>query len=198
MLRIRLKFTACLIYLFGISVAIGCGGRRELSVTLDDYAAVHESARSGLPIAVQFEELFAGETDHFITHFGLTRNRGAEELKWNSLALFGGRYNLQMEIPVLVDYDSKRVTRAGNPVFGLREYTHVGDDAGLISSNSRTLAIFGEAEWKKIYKSGGDFSVIGVKINRGAPLPGFEKLVQAATRPLVPVTLLSEDRKNGL
>jgi hypothetical protein len=182
-------------YLIGVIflLTIGCENGRRTNSQLAFYLETHESAATGLPIAVEFEELFPGQTDHFITHLALYRRSGSEELNWNSVAIFGGRYNLQMEIPVTVDYDNRTVNRSGKPAFGLREYTLVENNAGQISSNSRTLAIFGEAEWNQFYTSDGDFSVFGVKLNRDVPLPGFEKIVQAARAPLLSPRFKMED-----
>jgi hypothetical protein len=150
------------------------------------YVATHESAITRLPIAVQFEELFPGKTDHFITHYGFS---GEATNLWNSEAYFNGRYSLTMQIPVTVDYRHNTITPAGDPVYYLEEITQY--DGGLARYGG-LHARFGNDEWENLYNSHGDFAVIGLAVKSDAPIPNFEKLVDAVRAPLIPISLLNK------
>src|SRR5262249_13457368 len=126
--------------------------------TIEDYVPTCESAATRLPIAVEFEKLFPNETDHFITHYGFNRNGGDRTNTWNSEAHFYGRYQLTMQIEVVVDYKSNTVTRAGEPEFFLCEHYQI--DGTDLSSRVREISRFGEPEWRKLVNSNGDFTAI--------------------------------------
>jgi hypothetical protein len=83
------------------------------ATSLEEYTAACKSAATRLPVAVEFEELFPGKTDHFITHFGFNRHGGDKTNTWNSEAYFSGRYSLTMQIEVKVDYWANTISRAG-------------------------------------------------------------------------------------
>ena len=91
--------------------------------TIDDYFATHHSAKTRLPVAVEFESLFPGETDHFVTQYGFNRYVGDRTNTWNSEAYFAGRYSLTMQVEVVVDYKDNSVMRAGTPKFYLERLT---------------------------------------------------------------------------
>lgn len=157
----------------------------------NDYLATVESAATRLPIAVEFEELFPGQTDHFITHYGFNRYGGDRTNTWNSQAHFADRYSLTMQVEVVVDYENNTVTPAGEPKFYVIEYYEIDDKGdGGYSGSTRSAGIFGEDEWRKIYDSGGNFSVIGVNIDQDTPVPNFGPLVKAWRRSRIPVSLL--------
>ena len=156
--------------------------------TMQEYVATHRSAIQGLPIAVEFERIFPGKTDHFITH---AFNRPAPEPPmniWNSEAHFGGRYCLTMQVEVRVDYENQKITRAGDPTFYLVENYDLKPD---LSYSGRGVATFTEAEWRKVYESGGDFSAIGVELEDRDPEAFWDQMVNAVRQRQVPITLLN-------
>lgn len=154
----------------------------------NDYLATCKSAATRLPIAVEFEELFPGQTDHFITHYGFNRHGGDPTNTWNSEAYFAGRYSLTMQVEVVVDYENNTVTPAGEPTFYLLEITSFN---GRNAKYQGAQESFGLKEWQKIYDDGGEFSAVGLKIQKNAPIPNFDQLVEMVRRPRIPrVTLL--------
>lgn len=167
------------------------------SSSLADYLATVESAATRLPVAVEFEELFPGQTDHFITHYGLNRHGGDRTNTWNSEAYFDGRYSLTMQVEVVVDYENNTVTPAGEPKFYLIEYRRVKDNRdGTYNASSGEGAIFGEKEWREIYRNGGDFSVVDLPIRQDDPIPNMTGFVEGMRRPRIPVISLL-DKKPG-
>jgi hypothetical protein len=154
---------------------------------MESYLATHRSAATKLPIAVHFETLFPGQTDHFITHFGFNRWGGDRTNIWNSEAYFAGRYSLTMQIPVIVDYKKETITPAGDPTFYLKEITRCDGTAAWYTGGIQKT--FGKDEWQTIYESDGDFSAIGVNIQRNAPVQNFDAFAQAIRSPRIPVTL---------
>jgi len=156
---------------------------------MEDYLATHRSAATRLPIAVEFEKLFPGHTDHFISQYGFNRNGGDRTNTWNSEAYFDGRYALTMQTEVVVDYQNHTVKSSGESPFYLVEHYFICPD---LSSREREVAKFGKAEWEKLYASGGDFSVIGVHIVKDQPVANFDAMAQTWRRPRIPVTLLDE------
>ena len=173
------------VFMFGVFLVLTI--LRQNGWTMDDYLATHRSAATRLPIAVEFEKLFPGQTDHFITQYGFNRYGGDRTNTWNSEAYFGGRYSLTMQVEVTVDYAKRTITLAGEPVFYLEEITRVD---GTSASYGGLHARFGEKEWSKAYQAGGNFSLIGLKLDTRSPVPHFNDFVNAMRRPRIPVTLL--------
>ena len=159
-----------------------------------NYVAAIRSGFVTIPYALQIEELF-GEADHFITHYGSSEPTHT----WNTETFIAGRYRLSMEIEVQLDRNARRVEKiVGNPTFYLFEIRKVLDDNGQIgcSYNSSKQLIFGLAEWKKIYESGGDFSTIGYTLRRDDPVENIEQYIAAVREPRIRVRPL-KDKKGG-
>jgi hypothetical protein len=161
----------------------GCG-----SSSMKDYERIHRSASSVLPAAVEMEEMY-GSADHFITHFGL---KSQKTNTWNTEVFFGDRYELTMQVEVLVHYDDARIEVIGDPHFYLREVERVDvSDDGRVSGSYSGGAKFSNAEWKKVYEAHGDFAVIGIKLNP-EPVENFDKNVAAVRTPRIPIRLIEK------
>jgi hypothetical protein len=150
-----------------------------------EYEETILSARSALPIAVEIEKLF-GSADHFITHYGF----GDVTNIWNSEVHFGGRYRLTMQVEVKIDYRSNTITAVDEPRFFLVEYIEVvplrdGRHEGRLGDTVR----FSSREWEELYRSNGDFSVIGVELNNNEVL-NFWNHVKNVRRDRIQVSLL--------
>lgn len=175
--------------LFILAGCLSMFGCRPIT-THSDYIQIHESARTALPLAVQIEELF-GDADHFITHFGFDRKPKV----WNTEVYFGGRYSLTMQVDVAIDYSANTLKQVGTPTFYLVEYTEVETSpTGGLGASSREPKggrIFSAAKWKKVFKSDGDFSKIGITILKD-PVPRFDEFVAAKRRPRRPISLVDE------
>ena len=122
--------------------------------------------------AAEMEELF-DDCRHYI---GSERDLGST---WNATAYFGERYVLEMRVPV--DIKSKTSgSMIGEPKFYLLEIESVSisPSGGISASFSREIK-FDEADWKKVYDSGGDISSIGFTLN-STPVPNFQDYADAA------------------
>lgn len=122
--------------------------------------------------AMEMKELFA-DCRHFVTY-------GASDVPlFNSVAYFGDRYELTMQVPVEIrSRSSGKMT--GEPQFLLQEVHSVSPSGRVITSFSRSVT-FGTAEWRKVCESGGDFNAIGFKVDPTA-VPNFKRYA-AAGRP---------------
>jgi len=164
----------------------GCAGSAG---GMGGYKATVRSARDALPVAREMEEVFH-EVDHFITHYGF----GKQPLVWNTEAHFGGRYILTMQVPVNIDYGARTVKQSGSPKFYLVEVTKVdrlSDGRFMASTDGGAGMEFTEHEWKEVYESNGDLSVLGITVNE-EELPNFKDYVAAVREPRVPVSLLND------
>ena len=108
--------------------------------------------------AAEMGELFE-DCRHYIVYTG----RGSVST-WNTTAFFGGRYELTMQVPV--DIKSKNSgSMIGDPKFYLHEVDSISiSPSGQVGASFSEDFRFDEAQWKKVYESGGDFSSIGFTI----------------------------------
>jgi hypothetical protein len=142
---------------------------------LDERKAV-KSGYSKIPQAKQIDELI-GEADHFISGYKNTD----PGLEWCTDVYFAGRYELGMRVDVEVNRSSEVTKVIGEPKFYLSEVARVdvgpGDGVSVAYQPSGHRE-FGAADWEKVVKAKGDFSVIGIKLNRSSPVPNFDKYVK--------------------
>ena len=94
----------------------------------------------------------------------------------NSVAYFGGRYQLTMQVPVSIESATKGAATAP-PRFLLYEvksftFHPTGEVSGIRYSDQRG---FGRAEWDRFVASGGDLTVLGLD-PKAPPLPDFDRL----------------------
>lgn len=162
-----LAFSLASVLFIACVIAQGLGNRHHQS-----FAA---NGLSQITPARQMDELY-DDCRRYITYDGNFRP------EFNSVAYFGGRYELTMQVPVEIKSASSG-SMIGEPRFHLHEVSDVsvsptGEGAG--ASFSRDFK-FGLPEWEKVYQAKGDFSVIGFTINP-TPVPDFEKYT-AAERP---------------
>lgn len=116
--------------------------------------------------ARQMDELF-NDCRHYVTF-------GQNNLTlFNSVAYFGDRYELTMQIPI--DINSKYSGSAiGEPQFYLNEIREI-----TISSKGKTEATFsrnlnfGSTKWAQLYNADGDFGEIGFTVNPES-IPNFK------------------------
>ena len=107
--------------------------------------------------AMEMDQLFA-DCRHFVTY------APNDVALFNSVAYFGDRYELTMQVPV--DIQSKSLgTMIGKPLFYLNEVVSVSvsPSAQVGASFSRNLN-FGATKWQQVYDSGGDFSTIAFNV----------------------------------
>lgn len=120
----------------------------------------------------QFDQLF-GNRYHFITYYGIWGGSPS----WNSKAAIHDRYVLTLQFPIKISVTGAAITQTGPPTFYLYEITQVtrlGD--GRVESQSTGIAgQFGAKEWDKVVAAGGDFGVIGFKLDKDRPVDGFKE-----------------------
>ena len=129
---------------------------------------------SQIKSAMEMNHLFE-DCRHFITY-------GPNDVAlFNSVAYFGDRYELTMQVPV--DIQSKSLgNMIGKPLFYLNEVGSVSvSPSGQVGASFSRNLNFGAAKWQQVYDSGGDFSSIGFNVNT-TPVPNFQKYA-AACRP---------------
>jgi hypothetical protein len=127
--------------------------------------------------ALQMDRLYK-DCRRYITYRG---DRGHSVSTWNSVAYFGGRYVLRMQVPVAIESSTKG-HMIGEPKFHLSEVSSVEvtptGQFGVGARFSRNFN-FGLAEWETVVKAHGDFAAIGFMINT-SPVKGFDAYAKAS------------------
>lgn len=97
----------------------------------------------------------------------------------NTVAYFGDRYELTMQVPVKIHSKESGET-IGEPKFYLNQISNVSvSPSGQVTASFSGGLEFGPNEWKQVYESNGDFSKIGFNIN-SAGVPNFKKYTDAS------------------
>ncbi len=180
-LRSMHGLAAAALFAVGLFGTMGCGG------TPAGGLLVVEAARSGfdrpraiqhgrehLKVVKQIESL-PGPCTHVLTGPN-GRHADGVECGWVAVAYFGGRYQLEMSMPVIVDRSTSTITRSlAEPKFQLLEMRKI--DGPSISYGGPAQREISLAEWEQVAAAGGDFSVVGITLSKLPPLPGYEELV---------------------
>ncbi len=134
-----------------------------------DFAA---NAVSQISPAVQMDELF-NDCRHYITY-------GPNNVPlFNSVAYFGDRYELTMQVPVDIKSESSG-SMIGEPQFYLNEIRAITVSAtGQVGASFSRNLDFGSAEWTQVYNAIGDFRKIGFTINPTG-VPNFRQYTDAS------------------
>jgi len=124
--------------------------------------------------ASQMDELF-DDCRHFITY-------GPNDVPlFNSVAYFGDRYKLTMQVPVNIESEFLG-SITGEPKFYLNEISKISiSPSGQVGASFSRNLDFGSAEWKQVYNANGDFGKIGFVLDPTA-VPNFKKYTDV-TRP---------------
>ncbi len=97
---------------------------------------------------------------------------------FTSVAYFGDRYTLTMEVAVDI-HSSSSGTMTGKPQFYLNEVNKVTVyPSGQVGASFSRNLNFGKAKWQTVYEAGGDFSTIGFKVNKTS-VTDFQKYASA-------------------
>ncbi len=175
-----LRLMGPLVMLTFVCIAAGCGSNDVAARPKDLtwYAPAVKSGFRRIPASLQIEELL-GEADHFISYYP----RDGRRQTWNSEVYFLGKYELTMQVEIQLSDDFRTVTGlTGELQFYLREVQFVefyGDIPGAQFSNEWK---FGKDDWEKLVAAKGDFSVIGIKLQEGQPVDGFDAYAKAASK----------------
>ena len=117
--------------------------------------------------------LFPGSL-HFISYYTGTHGNPI----WNSKAGLYGHYILTMQMPITLEgWGRDRIGSHDSPTFFLVEVQSILPfPNGQTSINcGDTQITFGLSEWEKLVESGGDLSVLGVKVKKDEKIPGFDE-----------------------
>ena len=124
--------------------------------------------------AAQMDLLYP-DCRHYITYSGR-----AGVSTWNAVAFFGGRYELTMQVPVVIE--SKTTGKiAGEPHFHLLEVEKVSFSvSGSVGASFSKEFRFGIEEWRTVVRSKGDFGSIGFHVSTEPPVAGFDAYAKAS------------------
>ena len=115
-------------------------------------------------------------TDHFIGQYSWD---ATGPVLWNTQVLFGGRYHLTYQVPVMADYTNCVILAIkGTPGFSIVE---ISKTDGTMSSSERGWEL-NEAQWEKLVAAKGDFSVLGIQLNTNEAVPNWDSYIKAARK----------------
>ncbi|MCE9547467.1 MAG: hypothetical protein K8T25_18500 [Planctomycetia bacterium] len=152
---------------------------------MSDYLAIHKDGITKLPVADQMNAQFS-QVDHFITHFGFDE----QPLTWNTKAYIDGRFVLNYQIPVVVNYSARTVTPQGTAKFQLLavKKIRVLPDGRCDTEYETDLGgDFGEVEWNAFVHSGFDLTSLGIPRAEIHPMPHFDEYVRGWRKDVVPI-----------
>lgn len=145
---------------------ISCRGDGDIN----EYKAVLIDGRKRIPWVEFIEKRFSVQNvDNFITHFGFDNS----PKEWHTVVYFNDRYRMQITQKVSIDYrDDKILELIGDLDFVINEVLEI-DQKDLTASYGAQVK-GGAAEWKKFVESGGDVSVLPMRIETHKPVSHFE------------------------
>lgn len=150
---------------------------------LECYDRVVSQGVDTLILPKEVEKLFgATNVDHFISNFG-SKTRSPI---WKSVTYFAGRYELALEVPIVVDYDKCKLIGASNSAMvQINEVTKVDiSKSGIAEATMKGQWLLNENEWKWLVKNNGNWSVVKVPIMTNAPVNGFDEYVRQGREPI--------------
>jgi hypothetical protein len=159
---------------------------------VNDYKDTVRDGIKFVPHVQEIKQMFPNApTDHFITQYGFDKN---VPVTWNTVVYFYGRYELDYQVDVIVDYKNNKISKVdGIPAFLLLEVATVakptpgGAVGSTYKSTDQASHVFGEEQWDKIVAAKGDFSVIGIHLITNSPIPGFDDYVHAGRKDRIQV-----------
>jgi hypothetical protein len=161
------------------------------------YTRMLEYRRTTIPQLPEFERLFPNylcDMEHTISKFIFDPNNKRDNIaylepnspvRWCLTAGLHKRYLLVMEIDLIfaeVDPETEEIISPGShdePVFSLWEVIFVEVPLKLFgerypSTSARKIKTLTAGEWMKLVQADGDFSVLGIELNKDDPIPNFE------------------------
>ena len=126
----------------------------------------------------EVEKLFgAVNVDHLISKFD---SKGKIPV-WHSVAYFGGRYQLLLQIPIWFDHhdcDTDTLGGLNSAMIQINEIADVsvGKD-GVATAKLGNHWVLGPGGWEALVKNNGQWSVVNLPIVTNSPVAGFETYV---------------------
>jgi hypothetical protein len=141
---------------------------------MDDYKDTVRDGIKTVPHVQEIIKMFPNEpTDHFITQYGFDKHA---PVQWNTVVYFYGRYEMDYQVDVIVDYKNNRISKIeGIPIFRLMEVAPNHPVVGTFTSGQTIY----EKDWEKTIAAKGDFSVIGIHLITNSPVAGFDDFVHS-------------------
>lgn len=96
---------------------------------------------------------------------------------FNSVAYFGGRYVLTMQVPISIQ-SSTSGSMSGTPLFVLNEVSVVSVPPEQVGARFSRSFTFDAEQWQKVYAAHGDFRSVGFDVDTTA-VPNFQKYSDA-------------------
>ena len=155
----------------------------ELEAVLDQergnihYSPFLSQGRRAIPEIVEFERLFPNYKQ--ASYSGEPECQG--DNRWEFAAGLYGRYVLYMNIDITWG-PSGTIASHSEPQFRMLEVSSVSHSQSWwssetsISYSSHHQKEFNLADWKKLVNSNGDFSDIGIELDKDHPIANFEKV----------------------
>ena len=153
--------------------------RRRVDEHEARYNAALVDGLNAIPVVSQFAKQFP-RSIHFISYFPVESPK--QKRIWNSETGIYGRYVLTMQVPILIDPVSNKVSLDGSPTFdfvSIDSITWLPDGQPVIQYGQPQLH-FGLGEWRRFLERGGDFSALGLMLKRDSPVPGFDAVWKQA------------------
>ena len=155
-----------------ISLLCGC------SPSMEDYKNTVRDGIRTVKHVQEIKQIFSNAPmDHFITQYGFDED---VPVAWNTVVYFYGRYEMDYQVDVTVDYKTDRIKKVeGIPIFQLLELGTIsapmpgGGVQGTYASGHK----FFEKDWAKVVAAKGDFAVIGIHLISNSPVAGFDDYV---------------------
>jgi hypothetical protein len=139
------------------------------------YNAAIRSGPSEIGPVSQFVELFP-DARHSITYY--TGQMGQPQ--WTSTVGLHGRYVLTVQTDIEFDWSRRHVKSHGPPRYILVEVRAVSllPDGTTTIESGPTQVHFGPKEWERLYRAGGDLSVLGITVVKDQSVAHFERAWQ--------------------
>lgn len=150
-------------------LSFGCSGCQNGWDT-NDYRSAVRSGRPLIAQAIEMEKQFP-KTEHMLIMYGGT---GSAQHEWQTVAFFGGRYELTMTVNVILSSNGKRILRVvGEPMFYLSVCQKIHDDSGGASYIGSRYQEFGLQRWNEFRDSEFDVKTLD-PAHDGSTLPNFD------------------------
>ena len=151
------------------SLSFGCSGCQS-GWGMNDYRTAVRSGRSLITPALEMEKQFP-KTEHMLIMYGGT---GSTQHEWQTVAFFGGRYELTMTVNVILSSDGKEILKVvGEPKFYLSVCQKILDGGGGATYIGTRYQKFGLQKWNEFRDSGYDPKILD-SANDGSTLPDFD------------------------
>jgi hypothetical protein len=133
------------------------------------------NGKKSIRIVIEFHRLFADAVSSISYYTG---EYGDPE--WNSKVGLYERYILTMQFKIELDDKRTKIIRFEEPRFHLVEIESVSRQSnGTYGIKYGTQQVrFGIAEWQKLVENNGDFSAIGVTLEKDKPVSEFSKVLR--------------------